>query len=194
MWPPARLLCCWLNACRRRRRRSAWTNATPKRWGSLCRQLDGIPLALELAAARVPLLGVDGVLLRLGEQMQLLSPARGTRRHASRRCEQLCNGATHCSTTRRRRSSVALRCSPTASPLKPPSRFVHLRLTTPGRYWTHCMRWWTSRSSAPCRQPTAVNDGCDDRDRARVRSRAPQRSRRTRRDTSAACGCGTRDL
>jgi predicted ATPase/DNA-binding winged helix-turn-helix (wHTH) protein len=45
--------------------------------GSLCRRLDGIPLALELAAARVPLLGVDGVLLRLGEQMQLLS--RGAR-------------------------------------------------------------------------------------------------------------------
>ncbi len=44
---------------------------------SLCRGLDGIPLALELAAARIPLLGVDGVQARLGEQMQLLS--RGAR-------------------------------------------------------------------------------------------------------------------
>lgn len=39
--------------------------------------LDGIPLALEWAAARVPLLGVQGVLDRLDEQLRLLS--RGAR-------------------------------------------------------------------------------------------------------------------
>jgi hypothetical protein len=44
---------------------------------ALCRRLDGIPLALEFAAARVPLLGVDGVAARLDEQLQLLS--RGSR-------------------------------------------------------------------------------------------------------------------
>jgi predicted ATPase/DNA-binding winged helix-turn-helix (wHTH) protein len=38
----------------------------------ICRQLDGIPLALELAAARVPLLGVHGVRQRLDQQLQLL--------------------------------------------------------------------------------------------------------------------------
>jgi len=40
---------------------------------SLARRLDGIPLALEWAAARVPLLGVQGVLDRLDEQLRLLS-------------------------------------------------------------------------------------------------------------------------
>ncbi|MCW5635088.1 MAG: hypothetical protein KIT17_17265 [Rubrivivax sp.] len=40
---------------------------------ALVRRLDGIPLALEWAAARVPLLGVQGVLDRLGEQLRLLS-------------------------------------------------------------------------------------------------------------------------
>jgi len=40
---------------------------------SLARRLDGIPLALEWAAARVPLLGVQGVLERLDEQLRLLS-------------------------------------------------------------------------------------------------------------------------
>lgn len=38
----------------------------------LSRRLDGIPLALELAAARVPVLGAAGVLARLDERWQLL--------------------------------------------------------------------------------------------------------------------------
>lgn len=43
----------------------------------LCRLLDGLPLALELAAARVPLLGVGGVLARMSDRFALLS--RGAR-------------------------------------------------------------------------------------------------------------------
>jgi predicted ATPase/DNA-binding CsgD family transcriptional regulator len=39
----------------------------------ICRQLDGVALAIELAAARVRLLGVNGVLARLGERLQLLT-------------------------------------------------------------------------------------------------------------------------
>jgi tetratricopeptide (TPR) repeat protein len=39
----------------------------------ICRRLDGIPLALELAAARVPLLGVQGVCERLDERFRLLT-------------------------------------------------------------------------------------------------------------------------
>ncbi|MDP1901790.1 MAG: winged helix-turn-helix domain-containing protein [Rubrivivax sp.] len=39
----------------------------------ICRQLDGIALAIELAAARVPLLGVEGLRLRLGERLRLLT-------------------------------------------------------------------------------------------------------------------------
>jgi predicted ATPase/DNA-binding winged helix-turn-helix (wHTH) protein len=40
---------------------------------AVCRQLDGVPLALELAAARVPLLGVAGVLARLDRPLGLLT-------------------------------------------------------------------------------------------------------------------------
>ena len=44
----------------------------------ICRRLDGLPLALELAAARVPALGVQGVRERLGERLRLLTGgARG---------------------------------------------------------------------------------------------------------------------
>lgn len=39
----------------------------------ICRQLDGIPLALEMAAARVPAFGVAGLAARLGERFALLT-------------------------------------------------------------------------------------------------------------------------
>jgi predicted ATPase len=39
----------------------------------ICRRLDGIPLALELAAARVPFLGLEGVRERLDERFRLLT-------------------------------------------------------------------------------------------------------------------------
>ncbi len=39
----------------------------------ICRRLDGLPLAIELAAARVPLLGVEGVRTKLDERFRLLT-------------------------------------------------------------------------------------------------------------------------
>ena len=41
----------------------------------ICRQLDGVPLALEFAAARVPVLGLAGVRSRLHDRLRLLSRA-----------------------------------------------------------------------------------------------------------------------
>ena len=52
----------------------------------ICRELDGLPLAIELAAARVQLLGVHGVRDRLGDRFRLLkSTVRRLPRHRTMR-------------------------------------------------------------------------------------------------------------
>ena len=59
----------------------------PKRVVAVCRRLDGMPLAIELASARVRLLGVDGVRQRPGERFSMLTAgARAVlRRHQTLR-------------------------------------------------------------------------------------------------------------
>jgi predicted ATPase/DNA-binding CsgD family transcriptional regulator len=53
----------------------------------ICGALDGLPLAIELAAARVHTLGIEGVRTRLGERLRLLNqaPREQTERHKSLR-------------------------------------------------------------------------------------------------------------
>ena len=53
----------------------------------ICRRLDGLPLAIELAAARVPLLGATGVRERLHERFRMLTGGARTalRRHQTLR-------------------------------------------------------------------------------------------------------------
>jgi predicted ATPase len=46
--------------------------------GDICRQLDGLPLAIEYAAARVAAFGVRGVATRLDERLRLLTSGRRT--------------------------------------------------------------------------------------------------------------------
>lgn len=66
----AQLLCMRIT-----QQRSAW-RPTPADYAdiaAICRTLDGVPLALELAAARVPLLGLAGVRKRLHDRFALLT-------------------------------------------------------------------------------------------------------------------------
>ena len=51
----------------------------------ICRHLDGIPLALEMAAARLPLLGVEGLRAGLGDRLRMLkrNPRTGDARYGT---------------------------------------------------------------------------------------------------------------
>jgi non-specific serine/threonine protein kinase len=53
------------------------TDANAATVAEICRRLDGIPLALELAAARVRLLGVEQIKARLGDRFKLLTRSGG---------------------------------------------------------------------------------------------------------------------
>ena len=60
------------------------TEVDPRQVSILCRSLDGMALAIELAAGRYPSLGVDGLLAGLDHRLRYLtSGARGDDRHRS---------------------------------------------------------------------------------------------------------------
>ena len=65
---------------RRRSRRSPTTTSAAS--SSLCRGLDGMALAIELAAARLPSLGLDGLESGLADRLDCSSPAAPARRPA----------------------------------------------------------------------------------------------------------------
>ncbi|MDB5977699.1 MAG: transcriptional regulator [Nevskia sp.] len=44
----------------------------------ICRRLDGLPLAIELAAGRIPAFGIEGTLARLGEDLRINGQGRRT--------------------------------------------------------------------------------------------------------------------
>ena len=67
--------------------RFALTRRNAAAVAEICRHLDGIPLALQLAAARVPLLGIEGLRARLTERFHVLTGGARTvlRRHQTLR-------------------------------------------------------------------------------------------------------------
>lgn len=54
-------------------RRFALTDDNVAAVATTCRRLDGVPLAIKLAAARLPLLGLGGLAARLGDRLKLLA-------------------------------------------------------------------------------------------------------------------------
>jgi predicted ATPase len=83
----------------------------------VCGRLDGLPLAIELAAARAKLLHPSSIGGRLDQALELLTGGPAISRHASGHFAPLSNGATTCSAKTTERSSPASRSSQAAGRL-----------------------------------------------------------------------------
>lgn len=66
----------------------------------LCRRLDGIPLAVELAAGRLRTLSLEQILLRLDDRFKLLTRGPATHSPGIRHCAPPSGGATSCADCR----------------------------------------------------------------------------------------------
>ena len=98
------------------------TDANAPTIARICARLDGLPLAIELAAARLRILAPEAILERLERQL------RGPRQHRPRRAGAPTDaprarspGATTCSTRRPATCSIAWRSSWTASSSRSPN-------------------------------------------------------------------------
>ena len=167
-------------ARRRRRRGFSPTGADEATIEEICRRLDGMPLAIELAAARVAALSLDADRRAPGRQ-----PRRPRRRQphgaapASRRCAPRSTGATTCSPARSACSSGGWRSSPAASRSRRPRTSAPAARSRGGGSSTSLARLVdkslviaTGRALPPARHHPPV------------RRRAPRRRRRARRPSA----------
>ena len=77
----------------------------------ICRALDGVPLAIELAAARVSVLSAEQIAARLATASRCWVPATGPRRRGSGRCGPPSTGVITCSPRPSRSCCAACPCS-----------------------------------------------------------------------------------
>ena len=85
----------------------------------ICRGLDGLPLAIELAAARIRLLPPRALLARLDDRMSVLTAGPVTCPSGSGRCAAPWTGASACCPPNSGRCSPAWACSPARSACPP---------------------------------------------------------------------------
>ncbi len=145
---------------------------------AICRRLDGIPLAIELAATRIVAFGVDGVAARLDDRFRLLTGGRRTACPVTRRCARRSTGATSCCPNPSGWSCAGWGSSPELSRWTKP---VSSRRAPTSPLRTSRIRsrtWWASHS---CRRMSAARSctiACSRR-RAPTRARSSSRARST---------------
>ena len=111
----------------------------------LCRRLDGLPLAIELAAVRTRVLSVEQIDDRLADRFGLLTGEVGRPCHVTRRCGPPSSGATTSSDGRSGSCSGACPYSQAGSPWTMSRRCAWSTTCRRRPSWTCCHRWSTSR-------------------------------------------------
>ena len=101
----------------------AITDANRAKVAELCGKLDGLPLAIELAAARMRILSVRQLGERLDDMFDVLTGGARSAPAGTRRCARPSTGPTICSPRRSGSCSAGWRYSPAASS-SPPRRAV----------------------------------------------------------------------
>ena len=104
-----------------RRRASSSTIATPPAVAEICRRLDGLPLAIELAAARVRALTPDEIARRIAASFKLLASADRAVDPRHRTLEATIDWSFDLLDDEERGSCCGCRCSPGASRSRPRS-------------------------------------------------------------------------
>jgi hypothetical protein len=159
----------------------------------ICRRLEGLPLAIELAAARTRLLDPAGLLSRLTASLDSLVPERWTFPSGSAPYGPRWSGAWVCSMTTSGRCWRPWPCLPTAGPSTPPHAWPGWRRT--GR-WS-CLRLLARHSlvqldlsgdASRCRMLETVRAFVAEG--RRRRRRGPTAPRRVQRVANSTAGRG----
>ena len=124
----------------------------------ICRAVDGLPLAIELAAARAGVLSAEEIAARLADLFRFLASPRPAGDRGTRRWRPRSAGAMTCSPSPSGRGSGRCRCSRAGSAWLRWLRCAAAGTRRPRWTWSTC--WRASRWWSPSPPPAAPGTGC----------------------------------